>query len=240
MAAAVGKGAIETLPSLAETAASSGFIPKDEIKGAFIEGWEAAVEHFLDDGELSSEEEASLVAYSRQLSLTESDLDRNGAHSKLVKAAVLSDVMNGRMPSRFTVSGTLPFNFQKGEHLIWIFGNVFYLEDKTRREYVGRSSGVSIRIARGVYYRTGAFRGHPVERTETVHIDTGHLAVTSKHLYFAGSSKSLRVRHDKIISFVPYSDGVGIIRDAATAKPQTFTTGDGWFTYNLLSNVSQL
>jgi hypothetical protein len=36
----------------------------------------------------------------------------------------------------------------------------------------------------------------------------------------------------------PYSDGVAIQRDAQTALPQTFITGDGWFTYNLLVNIT--
>ena len=40
-----------------------------------------------------------------------------------------------------------------------------------------------------------------------------------------------------IVTDMPYSDGVGIQRDAATAKPQFFITGDVWFTYNLLINA---
>jgi hypothetical protein len=148
--------------------------------------------------------------------------------------------MNGQFPHRVRVQDDLPFNFQKNEQLIWLFTGVDYLEDKTRTEYVGRSRGVSIRIAKGVYYRVGDFRGQLVTRTERVHGDMGSLAVTNKHIYFAGLQKSLRVRHDKIVSFIPFSDGIGIVRDAATAKPQIFVTGDGWFTYNLLMNVSQL
>ena len=76
----------------------------------------------------------------------------------------------------------MPFNFQKSETLVWLFNNVVYLEDKTRTQYVGRSSGVSIRIAKGVYYRVGAFQGQPISRTERIHVDTGAMAVTSKHI----------------------------------------------------------
>lgn len=86
----------------------------------------------------------------------------------------------------------------------------------------------------------GAFRGSPVETTECIHIDTGLFAVTTKQVYFAGHSKSLRIRHDQIVSFIPYSEGIGLQRDATTAKPQIFVTGDGWFTDNLLSNVTNL
>lgn len=85
-----------------------------------------------------------------------------------------------------------------------------------------------------------AFRGHPVETTRRTHVDTGLFAVTTKHLYFAGPAKSFRIRNDKIVSYTAYSDGIGVHRDAASAKPQTFITGDGWFTYNLAVNAGNL
>ena len=78
------------------------------------------------------------------------------------------------------------------------------------------------------------FISHPSRRAgETVHADIGLLGLTNKHIYFAGSRKKFRVRHDSIVSFDPYDDGLGIMRDAQTARPQTFRTGDGWFVYNL-------
>ena len=65
------------------------------------------------------------------------------------------------------------------------------------------------------------------------------MAVTNKHIYFA-STKSLKVPHAKIIVIQPYQDGVGIHRDAQSARRQTFVTGDGWFTYQFLANVANL
>lgn len=148
--------------------------------------------------------------------------------------------MEGKIPQRIQVRGDLPFVFQKTEQLIWVFPEVAYYEDRTRRQFVGGHHGVSFRIAKGVYYRAGTFRGTPVETTERTSMGTGILGVTNKHIYFAGPMKTFRIRHDKIVSVVPFSDGVGIQRDGATAKPQTFVTGDGWFTYNMLMNVSNL
>jgi hypothetical protein len=99
---------------------------------------------------------------------------------------------------------------------------------------------MSFRVAKGVYFRTSSFRGHPVETTERVHVDTGIMAVTTKHVYFGGNQKNFRINFDKIVSFIPFSNGVGIQRDAATAKPQFLMTGDGWFTYNLLTNIANI
>ena len=67
----------------------------------------------------------------------------------------------------------------------------------------------------------------------------GLLGFTTKHLYYPGARKKFRVRYDRIVSFAPYDDGFGIMRDAQTAKPQTFRTGDGWFPYNLAANLAQ-
>ena len=75
---------------------------------------------------------------------------------------------------------------------------------------------------------------------ETVHQDTGLLGFTTKHLYFSGGKKKFRVRYDRIVDFEPYDDGFGIMRDAQTAKPQRFKTGDGWFAYNLAVNLAQM
>ena len=133
-----------------------------------------------------------------------------------------------------------PFNLMKSETLVWTMGNFDYLEVVTRRERRGSSQGLSVRMARGVYYRPGTFRSRSVEWEETVHQDTGLLGFTTKHLHFSGRRKKFRVRYDRIVDFEPFSDGFGIMRDAQTAKPQSFRTGDGWFAYNLAVNLAQM
>ena len=35
-------------------------------------------------------------------------------------------------------------------------------------------------------------------------------------------------------------DGFGIMRDAQTAKPQTFRTGDGWLPYKLVVDLARM
>ena len=53
------------------------------------------------------------------------------------------------------------------------------------------------------------------------------MGFTTKHIYFSGPKKKIRVRYDKFVDFEPFSDGFGIMREAQTAKPQSFRTGDG-------------
>jgi hypothetical protein len=155
----------------------------------------------------------------------------------------LRDVISGNnLVPRIKTDVALPFNLQRSEILVWIFRNSQYFEEKirTQKSYVGGYQGVSLRIMKGVYYRVGSFKGHPVVSTTTSmeHIDTGILGITDKHLYFLGSRNSFRIPYKKIVSFIPYDDGIAVHRDAANAKPQIFKTGDGWFIYNLVNNLS--
>jgi hypothetical protein len=233
-------GSLDALQSGLVDIAQRCYVSADERQRLFVQGWTSAVDRFLEDGVLDESEEKRLIELKSRFSLSQADLDTNGAFTRITKAAVIRDVLNGVIPRRVQVEGTLPINFQKCEEVVWVFPRSEYLEDKTRRQYVGGSQGVSVRIMKGVYYRVGAFAGQPVDRTERVHIDTGMVVITNKHIFFAGEVKALRVPYAKIVSFQPFSDGVGIIRDASSAKPQIFVTGDGWFTYNLVTNLAHL
>lgn len=233
-------GDFKHLESSIEQVARTSFVDTESLKALVASGWEKAVDLAFDDGLLSEQEESALSELKDHFGLSQQILDKTGSYSKLVKGAVLRDIMYGNVPERMNVDGNLPFNLQKTEKVVWVFQNVNYYEEKTRTRYVGGSQGVGIRIAKGLYYRTGAFKGERVQTSETVHADTGLLGVTNKHIYFVGTSKRFRIAFNKIVAFEPFSDGIGLQRDAQSAKPQSFETGDGWFTYNLISNLAQL
>jgi len=215
-------------------------IQLSERKDILACGWQKSVDLFLDENIIEESDEKKLTRFKDKYTLTYEDLDTNGAYTKLVKSLVVRDLANGIVSSRVRITDQMPVNLQKDEIVLWVFRNAEYYEDKTRREWVGRSQGISMRVTKGVYYRVGAFRGTPIERTERVHIDTGIVFVTNKNIYFIGANKSTRIPYKKIVSFQSFSDGVGIIRDAVNAKPQVFVTGDGWFTYNLLLNIPKV
>ena len=157
------------------------------------------------------------------------------------KRNVMDVLDSGHLPRmKFTVDGGgLPFKFQRSEHLLWVFSSVEYLEQKTRREIAGRSAGTSIRVAKGVSFRVGRSRGTPVEYDEVVRRGVGLLAVTTKHVYFSGERRSLRIPFGKIVSVERLEDGVGITRDRASGHPEFFLVGreDADFACDLIHAV---
>ena len=214
-------------------------LPQAEQRRLLSQAWEAAVAGSLEDSALSLDEENALIRYLRHFNLSQSDVNGNGAFTSMIQSAVIREAADGLIPDRLGDIGPVPFNLMKSEQLVWVIDDVDYYEVKTRRERRGSSHGLSIRVAKGLYYRPSTFSSRPVEWEETVHEDTGLLGVTSKHIYFHGARKRFRIRYDRIVSFEPYRDGIGVMRDAQTARPQTFRTGDGWFIYNLATNLAQ-
>ena len=201
--------------------------------------WDVAVLKSLDDGVLTTEEEERLMSAARLFGFGQAELDKKGQYTHMVKAAILRDVLEGKIPERVKVEG-LTVNLQKGEKIAYVFQGVEYHTLRTVRSFAGVSQGLSIRVMKGVYYRPSMFHGHPVESTQVVSGGKGTLAATNKNLYFLGQLKTMRIPYAKIISFQPYSDGIGIQREAASAKPEVFKIADGWFAYNLITNLAAL
>lgn len=223
---------------LSATERSTSLSPQ-QIKSSLVKALTEAIDTSLEDGLLDAKEEQRITRF-----MNEADLDRRDipqpTWDRLVKSAVLEDLMNGTLPDRYSIQERLPINMLSSEKVIWAFSNSSYLEDKLVQNYVAGSQGVSIRIMQGVYYRLGAFKGRTIESTQRVHVDSGWVVLTNRHIYFAGPNRSLRIPYSNILSFIPFQDGVGIMQDAKSAKPQIFITGDGWFSYNALCNIANL
>ena len=230
---------IDDLPATLLDVARSSYIPESGTRRAMVEGWGQALDHFLDDSTLSEGEEERLLAFANRNGLSQEELNLNGAFDRALKAKVLTDIVEGRVPIA-DIKGSLPFNLKKSEEVVHLFRSVRYLEERVHRTYVGGSHGVSIRVVRGLYYRVGAFKGTPIDTSQMEFVDSGLLLVTTQNLYYQGQRKGFRIPYSKIVSFTHYSDGIGLQREAASARPQILITGDGWFTCNLIENLAKM
>ncbi|MCX7795876.1 MAG: hypothetical protein N2380_05085 [bacterium] len=218
--------------------ARESYISNEELKNLILNGLDEAIDKALGDNILTQEEEEKIKIVLLKFGFGVDELSSSKTYEKFIKALILRDILEGKIPKRLDIKGVLPFNLLKNETPIWLFNDVKYYQLKTYRHYVGGSNGFSIRITKGVYYRMGDFRGYPVEETELTKVDEGVMCITDKHIYFGGRIKSFRISYDKIVSFTPYSDGIGIQRDSTNARPEYFITNDGWFTYNLVVNLA--
>ena len=236
---------LNLLPARVREIAASAYIGTSDatIAAALGQGWRAAVEAAMDDHFLSNQEKRALNRYRGHHNLNAQQLDSEGHFTLFRMMALLNALNEHSLVPRFDRRAVrLPFNLMKSEEMLWLFSGADYLEQVTSREFRGGSMGVSFRVAKGVYIRPSAFRGRSVESTSTQHTDSGTLGVTTKHIYFKGGRKSFRVRLEKIVSFEPYQDGLGIMRDSARAKPEIFRMGgtDAWFLLNIIEALTNM
>lgn len=216
-------------------------IAEEALQNIYVQALDQAILHYLDDGLISVDESRTVARFQQYTGLPQQVLNANKSLEKVVQAGIIQQVMNGVVPTpAITIQGGLPFLLQKNEKIIWIFRNVAYYQQKTRREMRGRTQGMSFRVMKGVYYRVGGFKGTPIETTHNEYIDTGVVGLTDKHLYFSSSRKSFKLPYSKIIDIQSYSDGIGLQKEGATAQPLTLKGVDSWFVYNLITNIIQL
>jgi hypothetical protein len=235
------KDEFENLKSKVQQIASENFIPIEELNALYGKGFDQAVNQILEDGVITEEEESKIGNFKAQFEDFDTKIDTNDSILKVIKSLILRDLLNGNLPkSRINYVGTVPFLIQKGEEFLWVFTNVAYHERVNKTVFVGRSQGVSVRIAKGIYYRTSSFKGNPVVTNELRYISTGILAFTNKHVWFSSDKKSFKIPYTKLVTIEPFDDGCGLLKDGVSAKPQIFSNIDGWFTYNLVSNMVSL
>lgn len=203
--------------------------------------FEEIVKKGTEDGIITNESETGIKNFIEHFGIPVEKFEKHDWYSQYQKLLVIKDLLNGQIPQRCEVATEGFFlNLAKNEQLIWRFDNVTFLEEVQKTHYEGGSSSISIRIAKGVYYRTGAVKGRPVTTTSMQEKAVGTLFVATKHLYFYSTNKTIKIPFAKVIAFTPYSDGLGVQKDTATAKPQAFQGLDGWFIYNLVTNIINL
>ena len=210
------------------------------IEDAYLYVLNKAATNFLKDGFLTDDEQQKIDEYVNYLALPVNNLPaqyQNSEISKLGQVSILKSVQRGVIPRTNMVA---PIILGKSETILWTYNGVSLYQEKITKEWVGRSSGMSFRVMKGVYYRTGGMKGHPVEHSSMEFQGSGSLYVTNKNLIFYSQMKSVKVPFNKIVGITPYSDGIEVHKDGANQKRMTMQGFDPWFLMNLLSIISNL
>ena len=223
---------------------TSGYMDMARLPALVMDGVKLAARHFLDDNILDEHEETRINGFLSSLEIGRVTLPYESLEKlrgRLSQAAILRMVLEGINPvAHSDIRGNVGFNFMKSEDPIWYFADVKYYNVRKQVHYSGGSSGVGVRVGKGMYMRTGGFKGQRYTTEETTLTDTGCLCIATKHIYFAGSSHRFRVRHDRVVCYTPLERGFSLTRARADAQPELFITGDGWFSYNLVANAQNV
>lgn len=213
---------------------------QSNIEDAYLYVLNKAATNFLANGIISDDEQRKVDDYVQTLALPVNNLPaqyQNSEISKLGQASIIKSIQNGVIP-RTNIS--VPIMLGRNESVLWGFNGVTLYQEKITKEWVGRSSGWSFRVMKGVYYRTGGMKGHPVEHSSMEMQGIGSLFVTNKNLIFYSSQKSVKVPFTKIIGITPYSDGIEVHKDGANQKRMTLQGFDPWFVMNVLSVINNV
>ncbi len=159
--------------------------------------------------------------------------------TKLVidKSYIIRTLDEGSLP-KITVVGNNAIHLQKGESVIWNFSAASLYEFKKHVKYVGGSRGISMRVARGIYYHIGTHRSRRVELEKLELVAKGEFAVCSKNVYFLSTQRTIRVALNKIVSVNLYSDGIEIFKDSVNGRPFIIRIADPHFATNILSRLT--
>lgn len=201
---------------------------------SYVEG---KIDDALSDGLIDHDEESYLLKMAKEFDLYDTPLLQNSSHyQRMIKALLLRDIYEGKPITRVAFNN-VPVVLGKAEQLLWVESSVRAFVEKTKRTYVGKSSGVSVRVCKGVYYRMGVSKGYPIDQQYQSPLGLGFLFITTKNLIFYGE-KSIKIPINKIISYTEYSDGIGLVKDGVNPQTYSLIGCDVWFVINAIQSLA--
>lgn len=243
----IAQGGTPTIQSSIEQLIADKRIPRESANAAIVESWSSSVTDVSLREPLPVQKETALVGLCEQLGFTQRELSKTDGF-RCVNLSMLLWAITNNAEELYANAMTSrnPFNLEPGDVPIAFFGSVVYSQETTTRSRVGSYSGLSVRIAPGVYSHFGGFKGQQVERAAVKEIDYGGMLLTTEAMYFGGEHTTFRIAFDHIISFHAHEDGIGFSRKTGHGVPEVFsvllpdTDGNpipapaifGWFLFN--------
>lgn len=190
---------------------------RQSTKNFDLARYEEKLRQVGEDGYLEPQEEAELNALKEGLGLGDEEIAPTCG--QLIRLKRLTAIKNGKLPVL-----AADILLKKGE-LCHFEVPCDLVEERNRTRYVGGSQGVSFRIAKGVYYRVGGFKGERVVDTYKQVTDSGTLYITNKRVVFTGTKKNVTYPLNKIVNFVKYRDAVQFQKENED-RPKYFLIDD--------------
>jgi len=154
---------------------------------------------------------------------------------KTLRENTLELFRKGKIPHIDNPLTSIGVALKQDEYLCWLEKSNLY-EPRSERTYAGGSRGVSFRVAKGVSFRAGGFRGHSESHEAIKLIDTGNLILTNKRLIFIGQKRNANIEIKRILNTTFYKDSFKIDLESRQ-RPQLFSVSDSEFWEALLSGA---
>lgn len=218
-----------------------GKMPQDQQREIIYCALDKIIAAYQESGEVSDNDENHFCSFTEHFNIQQTELYGQSFYQEFVKLLVINDLLQGKLPTRVTIPPeSVLINLQKNEHVLWAFTDVQLLELTKKVTRVGSASGWSGRVLKGLYYKKSSFRGESIVTQKMEYIAIGLAYITDKNIYFNAPERGVRIPYAKIVSYIPYEDGLGILRDGTTSKPLCLKNIDGWFAYNFVKNIGNI
>jgi len=212
-------------------------IPQQDASAAFKQGWSNGAITKSQKEPLCVDEYNAMHQFFKAAGITPEDMVKFPGYVQSSFSFMLWGVLHGQI---LEYDGPVRFNLQPGEQRVFGFGSMILYEEKATSSYVGGYSGMSVRVARGMYYHFGGMKGQRVQTSSLQEVDYGQALITSHNFYFSGDKANFRIPYNQVIRFEPYTDGIGIATNHG--KKQLFVVYGledcGWFLYNVMQALA--
>lgn len=218
-----------------DTLCTEAFISEDTRDDVYCQAFDDAIARYLDKGTIDGSKELQIGRFILFTELPEHVIDRNGSLNQVLKAKMIHSMLTGQTPeSPIRAPKNLPFTLDEDEHIIWIYPGVTLKKEKGEREYEAMPSEMGVKTGNGVYYRTSAFSGYPMETNYMEYIDKGPVCLTDKYLYFNSRDLAMKIPFADIQAIDPYPNGMGLRLKDPGERPLFLVGLDTWLTYNVI------
>jgi hypothetical protein len=178
----------------------------------------------------SGQTEASihqLINPIRQLGFDAREMGLTGVGEKLLEFDAFEDLTSGKHAYPAGPHFEPEITLKPNERLVFKFSLVSLIKNVNHRHYVGQSSGMSVRVAKGLYARTGVQSGTSYSEKVKEVVDHGELYVTTQAVIFLGKDATPRIPFQKIVAVDELPHALQIAQEGK--EPFVFVVGDPLF-----------
>jgi hypothetical protein len=204
-------------PRIRELAA---YLRPQDVNAVNIEVFRQVVNASIQDEYLSEDEETAMDSTIRILGI-------DHAAQLSVVSPIADRLRIARLNAGRFESVASPSIFLKPSETDLLEMPAQLLKEVVHRQMQGGYSGVSIRIAKGVRFNTGGYRGKSVVTGTSIEMaDSGVLCVTSTRVVFKGLHQTVECLYGKLAGLNVFDDGIEF-HVSNRQKASLFRVGDG-------------